>query len=92
MKTLAQSVGITELGLFDQRQTDLLSPDWIQDSLRERHRKQRGFRPNAVTERLNSLDGAPGYMWRAISRALEHGESYLILTLTGEQAHFKPPR
>lgn len=61
-------------------------PDWIQDSLRERHRKTRPFRPNSVTDRLNNLDGAPGYMWRAISRALEHGESYVIITLTGEFA------
>lgn len=58
--------------------------DWIQDSLRERHLKPRGPRPNSLSDKLSRLDGAPGYVWRALSRTLEHGEVYVIITLVGE--------
>lgn len=39
-------------------------------------------------DRLNHLDGALGWLWRLLMRALREGESYVIITLTGTS----PPR
>lgn len=61
-----------------------LTPDWVQDSLRERHPgSQRQPKPGSVMHRLNHIDGVFGWMWRLLMRALREGESYVIITLTG---------
>jgi hypothetical protein len=33
--------------------------------------------------RLNKLDGIPGYLWRALSRVLDEGQSWVVITLVG---------
>ncbi|KAL1412019.1 glycerol ethanol, ferric requiring protein [Vanrija albida] len=67
-----------------KRYEDFSTVDWIQDSLREGNPKSRSLpRPGSLLDRLNSLDGVLGYLWRALSRAYQEGESYVVITLVG---------
>jgi chloride channel 3/4/5 len=59
------------------------SPDWIHDSLRERNRKVPQTRPGTISDRLNHLDGVLGWLWRSLSKALQEGEAYVVITLVG---------
>lgn len=65
--------------------------DWIHDSLRERNPRSRAApKPGSLRERLETMDGVLGWMWRALSHALEEGESYVVLTLIGMRRDVRP--
>nr|XP_018266605.1 chloride channel, other eukaryote [Kwoniella dejecticola CBS 10117]OBR88763.1 chloride channel, other eukaryote [Kwoniella dejecticola CBS 10117] len=65
-----------------RRYEDFSTVDWIQDSLLERTVQSKGP-TNPFIARLDRIDGAFGYVWRLIRRALEEGESWVVITLVG---------
>ncbi|KAK8845412.1 hypothetical protein IAR55_006125 [Kwoniella newhampshirensis] len=65
-----------------RRYEDFSTVDWIQDSLHERTEHSKSP-TNPFVARLDQIDGAFGYVWRMLRRALEEGESWVVITLVG---------
>ncbi|WRT63642.1 uncharacterized protein IL334_000565 [Kwoniella shivajii] len=65
-----------------RRYEDFSTVDWIQDSLLERTVLSKGP-TNPFIARLDRIEGIFGYVWRLIRRALEEGESWVVVSLVG---------
>ncbi|WVR03435.1 hypothetical protein IAU60_000426 [Kwoniella sp. DSM 27419] len=65
-----------------RRYEDFSTVDWIQDSLLERTVQSKAPASPFVA-RLDEAQGAFGYVWRLLRRALEEGESWVVITLVG---------
>ena len=86
MKILVLSVRFLQ---FSQSTPDInmVQPDWIQDSLHERNLRAKGPpNPNALASRLDNLEGAPGYVWKLMRQVFQEGQTWVVITLTGNPA------
>ncbi|WVQ80441.1 hypothetical protein IAT38_002546 [Cryptococcus sp. DSM 104549] len=65
-----------------RRYEDFSTVDWIQDSLHERTLQNKPP-ANRVIAQLDRSEGAFGYVWRLLRRALEEGEAWVVVSLVG---------
>ncbi|OCF36089.1 chloride channel, other eukaryote [Kwoniella heveanensis BCC8398] len=65
-----------------RRYEDFSTVDWIQDSLLERTNQSKPA-THPLIVRLDQTEGIFGYIWRLLRRALEEGESWVVISLVG---------
>jgi len=75
-----------------QKATCWLILDWIQDSLHEQRLRRKGPPTRSgVQARLDQMDGVPGALWNALSRILDDGQTWVVISLVGELMAWATP-